>query len=238
MSKLRRRGFTLIELLVVIAIIAILAAILFPVFAKAREKARQSSCMSNVKQIGLAMRQYTTDYDERVQISRNGGTWWPGVNAKASYTLPPADNLTYWGNFLVPYTKNTDIWRCPSRGVMDDYPSQLSVEDGLLSTYGANGYLMPATDRGVRTSEVGDPAGIIAFQDAWEHRLDDNGDCNYARTGRVYIDQHAADPNRIKEYFPHNDQCNVVYFDGHGKSQARGNGKYEWYYVYSRTSGG
>ncbi len=63
-----RRAFTLIELLVVIAIIAILAAILFPVFAKAREKARQSSCQSNVKQLGLAFMQYTQDYDEKLSL--------------------------------------------------------------------------------------------------------------------------------------------------------------------------
>lgn len=63
---MKRTGFTLIELLVVIAIIAILAAILFPVFARAREKARQSSCLSNQKQIGLAILMYNQDYDERV----------------------------------------------------------------------------------------------------------------------------------------------------------------------------
>ena len=91
-----RKGFTLIELLVVIAIIAILAAILFPVFAKAREKARQSSCLSNVKQIMLAWLQYAQDYDERTVLTVYG------------------PNASKWYNTLVPYMKNDQILKCPS----------------------------------------------------------------------------------------------------------------------------
>ena len=98
-----RRGFTLIELLVVIAIIAILAAILFPVFARAREKARQSTCLSNVKQIMLASLSYAQDYDEWLCIC---------------YPLPVAPyyfwNPTVNDGALAPYVKNAQIWQCPS----------------------------------------------------------------------------------------------------------------------------
>ncbi|MBU0606375.1 MAG: DUF1559 domain-containing protein [Armatimonadetes bacterium] len=95
-----RRGFTLIELLVVIAIIAILAAILFPVFAKAREKARQSSCLSNVKQLSLAVFQYVQDYDEMMPAYYN--------------YMNPSGNR-YWCEVIGPYIKNTQIFVCPSR---------------------------------------------------------------------------------------------------------------------------
>jgi len=98
-----RKGFTLIELLVVIAIIAILAAILFPVFAKAREKARQSSCLSNVKQLMLAFQQYKQDYDERWPAMFWSGTRWE-----------PYDS-GYWGGEITPYVKNTQIFLCPSK---------------------------------------------------------------------------------------------------------------------------
>lgn len=89
----RRRGFTLIELLVVIAIIAILAAILFPVFAQARDKARQATCQSNMRQLGTAISMYTQDYDELYPKTQSG-----------------AILIT-----IRPYTKNKDIWKCASR---------------------------------------------------------------------------------------------------------------------------
>ena len=104
MKKHKISGFTLIELLVVIAIIAILAAILFPVFARARENARRSSCQSNLKQIGLGILQYTQDYDEMLPPSRNTTT--PFANAP-------------WHYLVQPYIKSYQLFRCPSNTSKD-----------------------------------------------------------------------------------------------------------------------
>ncbi|NLO04873.1 MAG: DUF1559 domain-containing protein [candidate division WS1 bacterium] len=100
---MRRKGFTLIELLVVIAIIAILAAILFPVFARAREKARQSSCLSNLKQLGLGWAMYVQDYDE--------------VCPPVYFQYP----TTYWYQVIEPYVKNEQIFACPSQNGIRGY---------------------------------------------------------------------------------------------------------------------
>ncbi|MGM0493482.1 MAG: DUF1559 domain-containing protein [Armatimonadota bacterium] len=94
---MQRRGFTLIELLVVIAIIAILAAILFPVFARAREKARQATCQSNLKQAGLGIMMYVQDYDERYMY---------GWHVYACSST--------WEGFIMPYVQNEQIFSCPS----------------------------------------------------------------------------------------------------------------------------
>jgi len=109
-TRVARKGFTLIELLVVIAIIAILAAILFPVFAQAREKARAISCLSNMKQIGLGTYQYTQDYDEKLIKS-----WYnfPSVNSGAGWAS--VSPLAYtWRYAAYPYIKSVAIFGCPS----------------------------------------------------------------------------------------------------------------------------
>jgi prepilin-type N-terminal cleavage/methylation domain-containing protein len=105
-----RKGFTLIELLVVIAIIAILAAILFPVFAKAREKARQASCQSNMKQLGIGFIQYVQDYDER----------FPSTN--------------YWAAQIYPYEKSTGVFHCPddvATSTTSTYPNSYALNSNL-----------------------------------------------------------------------------------------------------------
>jgi prepilin-type N-terminal cleavage/methylation domain-containing protein/prepilin-type processing-associated H-X9-DG protein len=103
-SGIARQGFTLIELLVVIAIIAILAAILFPVFGRARENARRASCGSNLKQIGLGILQYTQDYDEVMVAS------WYGDSRVASDSA----NNYKWMDAIQPYVKSTQLFDCPS----------------------------------------------------------------------------------------------------------------------------
>ncbi len=127
-----RKAFTLIELLVVIAIIAILAAILFPVFAQARAKARQTACLSNMKQIGLAVVQYTQDYDEMMP-----------ANTSPNTSIPPPNNprLSAFERVL-PYIKNGDILHCPDDDTSDDSPS------GRYAIYkDQNG--LPASGRGI-----------------------------------------------------------------------------------------
>lgn len=129
MQSSRRSGFTLIELLVVIAIIAILAAILFPVFAQAREKARQASCVSNNKQVSLAILQYVQDYDETMPF---GGGYYVGQGFPQSLGYAPYNwtcaagtcgpiftnwGQGYWFNAIQSYTKNYQIGACPSGAV-------------------------------------------------------------------------------------------------------------------------
>jgi len=112
-NEVGKRGFTLIELLVVIAIIAILAAILFPVFAQAREKARTASCGSNTRQLGLAVRMYVQDYDEHFPF----GGWLPDTG------LGGGTATWEWQNTTATYIKNKGLYQCPSTTDLDENPA-------------------------------------------------------------------------------------------------------------------
>ncbi len=125
----RSFGFTLIELLVVIAIIAILAAILFPVFARARENARRSSCQSNLKQIGLGILQYNQDYDERMPPSFSGN--FPGYAA----AVPVGEAA--WAVLVQPYVKSAQLFVCPSHTKSTTYMNR--TNNTILMSYVCNG---------------------------------------------------------------------------------------------------
>ena len=142
-SHVGAKGFTLIELLVVIAIIAILAAILFPVFAKVREKARQISCASNMKQIGLAVAQYTQDFDEKYP---NGYNRW--------------GNTCGWATPIMPYVKSTAVFKCPDDNTANTPPNAVvsyAINDTLLGDgIGNNG-------SGANIAALNAPASTVMF---------------------------------------------------------------------------
>jgi prepilin-type N-terminal cleavage/methylation domain-containing protein/prepilin-type processing-associated H-X9-DG protein len=142
-KKSSKSGFTLIELLVVIAIIAILSAILFPVFASAREKARQTSCASNLHQIGLAWLMYTQDYDDMVYIpGYSKGTityaWWGTSNSAYNPRTQPTKYYNLTNGLLSPYNKAGAIEDCPS-STLFKYDAPASTSRGV--GYGVNWYL-------------------------------------------------------------------------------------------------
>ena len=147
-----RYGFTLIELLVVIAIIAILAAILFPVFAKARAKAKQASCASNLRQIGLAVNMYIQDYDERTPPN----TWQDGTWAFRQY-LTAADRI-------YPYVKNSQIFACPTFGELGPCPTQVGSPFPYVNrcSYGFNNWVLS----GRKLGEIIEPANLFMVMDA------------------------------------------------------------------------
>lgn len=183
-----RRGFTLIELLVVIAIIAILAAILFPVFAKAREKARQSSCLSNEKQLALAFLQYAQDYDETLPLN-------PGGTENASAQTDPC----CWFRVVDPYLKNTQILLCPSVGGGTPYTTP-------ATDYNTNDFGM--VPGGPRLGQIAAPAQTLLFNERAR---------NYNNFSEHYSDLQWRITNELSTTQRHNEGFNIALCDGHCK---------------------
>jgi prepilin-type N-terminal cleavage/methylation domain-containing protein/prepilin-type processing-associated H-X9-DG protein len=196
-----RRGFTLIELLVVIAIIAILAAILFPVFARAREKARQSSCLSNVKQIALGLKMYSQDYDDR----------FPDY-----HYADEADQPYFWYYVIHPYIKNYQIFQCPStsagQGGYHDFKVPHEPDPGMLVNIGLNHPHM--TDR-PKMADIIKPAGTIMIGDA---RDADGGPTSNLIMCPLMTGDWAESSGWCIDA-RHNEGLNVGFVDGHAKWQ-------------------
>ncbi len=231
--KINSHGFTLIELLVVIAIIAILASILFPVFARARENARRSACQSNLKQIGLAMMQYAQDYDERLFRHRN---------ISPPYDTCPSTGYAAWPTFIEPYTKNWQIFQCPS--IQQVYTGGCSAHNTVsyaisfdvvryitnslggiteactsncgVSLHGASSYTSLAA--------IDNPTGTIHATDSRGVTLPATYDVVSPGTGTTDYARYIHDR--------HLETVNVLFVDGHVKALKRsaivGPGKEQW----------
>ena len=199
------KGFTLIELLVVIAIIAILAAILFPVFARARESARSVSCKSNLKQIGLAWMMYTQDYDEQTMMN----TWNSAPN-------PPGWKNRIFSETLLPYAKNNQIFHCPSQFDFWEAPHhepdfRITGAPPLITT---GGYGHQSWGQW-KLSAIVKPAEYIVFWDVGTGPLFGKRNAwigEETRTGAFRWARNLTFAAR------HNDLLNVLWADGHVKS--------------------
>jgi len=217
--KKRGSAFTLIELLVVIAIIAILASILFPVFARARENARRSSCSSNLKQIGLGVLQYVQDYDEKLPLMMTRH------NVSGSF-VPNDANYRGWSEYVQPYLKSLQIYQCPS----DPYPPAPSGDNGYGYTdYGMNNFCTPTAcesySTGVALATFDSPTlSVMLFELGDGYAANGYGGCsdyNWTSANGNAAGQlaHAIASTNNGHYNAqiHLDGENVAFADGHVK---------------------
>ena len=221
---LKRRAFTLIELLVVIAIIAILAAILFPVFAQARAKARQTACLSNMKQIGIAVGMYRQDYDEHYPRSYNSN-------------ITAGDPIVGWADIIQPYAKNIQFLHCPD-DTLNQNSDPLARPDSGLAKFNNQDYTsyfynynlalltapmnntVGAADAALTHSSLTIMIGDSIGYDAGNIQPFDNGFNCYGNiiqqrnTGNVLCGEQAL---HLTSSIRHSGGANYAFADGHAK---------------------
>jgi prepilin-type N-terminal cleavage/methylation domain-containing protein/prepilin-type processing-associated H-X9-DG protein len=224
MNNVRQHGFTLIELLVVIAIIAVIAAILFPVFAQAREKARSAACLSNLKQIGMATRMYTQDYD---------GVLVPSVLYSSNTAF------TWWFDLLQPYVKNRAVFLCPNWSAVDRSvtPPGVDMETQRWS-YGGNNWISGASGAGkdpellgpmganfglthfnATEADVEFPANTLYVLDSIWPIIGTPKQHDYCNDSKGYDQPLNWDgfPSRVLVHSRHSGGFNAMFVDGHAK---------------------
>ena len=212
------RGFTLVELLTVIAIIAVLAAILFPVFSRAREKARQTHCLSNLQQLGHAAELYSSDHNGFIVPWSVTHPGWGGGFSPPDPQNAPASHIVTWDISLQSYIRNTDILLCPSTP-FDRTDRAYCIANYTQRPIAANtwtgGYKdqIPAPDKTVLLFEKGDN-----LPGSWGDALGQN----------VYQSHSSEEQNGYSDEMFHFEGKNFVYLDGHAKFSPQGQGPFAW----------
>ena len=211
-----RQAFTLIELLVVIAIIAILAAILFPVFSQVREKARATACLSNEKQLGLAITQYVNDNDEKLFYYSDAAA----ADSRSNVVRPTPSYTAKWWNQIMPYVKSNAVFTCPSDGgptMSQDINGNSVIPRSYIACRSAESLSLAQINDPVETTVLVDKwdkdAAGAAVTDTWIEAF--NGD----------FDPDAASSDKTRMFKAgnrHQGRINCVFFDGHAKAYLPG----------------
>lgn len=208
----KNTAFTLIELLVVIAIIAILASILFPVFAQAREKARQITCISNLKQLGIGLMQYSQDVDDNICPPMMG---------------PTGPSAMTWDRLVQPYIKSTAVLACPD----DQYsPSVQTVNNVIVAGPIKRSYTMPSNDgwawstgaapQAIKMAQIGFPAITISLFER-DNCNGPKGDWNWC----------AVSDGSNEWAYRHQGRTSVLYMDGHAMASPVGDPAHQHYAI-------
>lgn len=214
MSVRRKRGFTLIELLVVIAIIAILASILFPVFASARDRARGAACMSNMKQLGTGILMYLQDNDEHLFFRAAKTAAQTRTNQAAGATVP---NELNWWNQLMPYLKTSGVYKCPS----DGQPSTTSLD--VSGNIIPRSYVVSNAVEYLNASQITQASQAIVVSEKWGTDLSVPAKANNESWFEAFdgdMNPDVNDPvNRPMCKFANRHQGGMecAFFDGHAK---------------------